>query len=181
MTADTLEVLVAEMKAELAAETPIRLHTGTPVPASREPGDATYGHMTGLPFTAAFSRRIGHRDHYGINELALDSLGEVGDWCRSRHASDLHRSPGRPTALCQRIVSGLTEFGAPLGQVAWREGLDEETTYALAVQALRHAAAYRHRELHRFLRSARESERDSVVRCPQCAGRVVVMRRRRAA
>ena len=170
---DPLAVLIAELRHELAAETPIRLHLssrGSSFRSTRRGSSdsdqshssggttwhtevgATYGTQVGLPFTPAFERRLSHRDNWGIGELAHASLGEVADHCRSRHSSDLHRSPGRPTSLCERIARGLTEFGQPLEAIARREGLDPETTYALAVQALRHAAAYRHRELHRYLR-----------------------------
>jgi hypothetical protein len=178
-----LTALVLELRHELHVELPIRLHQRTPEVLKRTDDDPekSFGHSIGMPFTAAMLRRLSHRDWWGINELAASSIGEVGDYCRARHASDLHRSPGRSTSLCERIVSALCEFGQPIAHVAWREGLDEETTYALAIQGLRHAASWRHRQLHRYMRTARERERDGRVECPLCIGRVVVMRRGRAA
>ena len=182
---DQLRELVDELRLELAGELPLVLHghgyandgkhtvQGQPEP--------TYGHVTGLPFARAFERRLSHPDWWGINELASLSMVEVGDWCRSRHQSDLHRCPGRATSLCERIVMALAEFSQPIAQVAWRESLDEEVTYALATQALRHAYAWRHRRLHQYMRAATEKQRDLRVTCPLCEGRPVRMRRRTSA
>jgi hypothetical protein len=180
-----LAALVTELRLELRNEFPLILHTAhVPRLRNRDGGtdrdNADEGGV-GMPFTVAMHRRLSHPDWWGIDELAALSILEVGDWCRSRHLSDLHRSPGRSTSLCQRIVSGLAEFGAPIGQIAWRESIDEELTYALAVQGLRHAFAWRHRRLHQYMRTARERERDALVVCPLCSGRPVTMRRGRAA
>lgn len=178
---DPLAVLVAELRRELAGELPMVLHTHH-VPKLRTPdgetdrANADEGGV-GVPFTVAMHRRLAHSDWWGIDELAALSILEVADFCRSRHQSDLHRCPGRSTALCERIVRALTEFGQPIAHVAWREGIDEELTYALAVQALRHAYAWRHRRLHQHMRTARERERDTVVVCPLCTDRPVTMRR----
>ena len=97
--------------------------------------------------------------------------------CRSRHLLDLHRCPGRSTSLCERIVSALT-YGQPIEAVAQRESLDDELTYALALQAIKHALRWRHNQLHRYMRASRENERDSIVYCPLCHDRPVTMRRR---
>lgn len=173
-----LDALIVDLRREIGAELPSVLHIGTPL--ASEPGDTTYGHITGLPFSVRFERRIGHPDWYGINELAASSILEAGDWCRSRHQSDLHRCPGRSTSLCERIVMGLGQYGQPLAQVAWRERLPLDITATLAERALLHAARWRHRELHRYMRNARERQRDTVVYCPLCQGARVQMRRRAA-
>ena len=201
MTA-TLDALILELRRELRGEIPTILHPHRDTRGQRstkryaEEGDTShkaggqtwhpeqgdgYGPRIGLPFSAAFERRLSHPDWWGVDELASLSILEVGDFCRSRHLSDLHRSPGRSTALCERIVSALAEYGTPIGQVAWREKLDEELTYALAIQGLRHAFAWRHRRLHQYMRTATERERDSRVTCPLCEGRPVTMRVRRPA
>jgi hypothetical protein len=192
------ECLLSDLRAELAGESPLVLHphanTRGQRTTKRDRSDddqdeasgpiwnavhGAYGTRIGLPFAVGFERRLGHRDGYGINELALSSIGEVGDWCRSRHVSDLHRSPGRRTSLCERIVSALAEFGQPVGQVAWRESIDEEVAFGIAVNALRHAFAWRHRRLHQFMRLATEKERDHRIACPLCEGRPFRMRIRR--
>lgn len=194
----TLEDLIRELRLELAGEVPIRLHESaglghgksTKGGAAGDLGGIEYGSIlpksravgwTGLPFAPAFERRLSHPDWWGINELAASSILEVGDFCRSRHLSDLHRCPGETTSLCERIVAAVTELGQPIGQVAWREGLDAEVVYALAFQGLRHAYAWRHRKVHAYMRAAKELERDTRVICPLCIGRTVVMRRTRSA
>jgi hypothetical protein len=195
-----LDELLAELRTELRNELPIVLHPGARIrghrhtkrairdeDTSHESGGsgwhssgAGYGTRIGLPFTVGFERRLSHPDWWGINELAARSILEVGDFCRSRHQSDLHRCPGRSTSLCERVVSAMAQFGQPVGQIAWREGLDEELVYALAVQGLRHAFAWRHRRLHQYMRSATDRERDQRVTCPLCDGRPIRMRRRAA-
>lgn len=203
MSDDLLTALLTELRLELAGETPIALHPGARSRGQRstkryereddgsgpsvgggtwlrEP-TAGYGTRVGLPFTPGFERRLSHRDWWGINELAEASVGEIGDWCRSRHQSDLHRCPGRSTSLCERIVAALATYGQPIGQVAWREQIDPELVEDLAVKALRHARTWRHRKLHMYMRAARENERDLAVRCPQCNGELFVTRRRPAA
>ena len=183
MSQALLDALRRDLAAELRGETPIRLHTYAVTPSKKIDGSSeeTYGHMTGLPWTPAMERRVSHSDWWSIDELAHRSLKEIGDMCRSRHATDLHRSPGRSTSLCERIVSGLCEFGHPLAQIAWREGLDEQHVIDLATKALQHASKWRHQRLHQYMRTARETERDTVVQCPQCHGQIVVLRRRRPA
>ena len=184
MARNDLAELLDELRRELASEVPIVLHSRVPI-AGRHTvqgsPEMTYGHVTGLPFAPGFERRLSHRDWWGINELAASSMSEVGDWCRARHQSDLHRSPGRSTSLCERIVAALADFGQPITHVAWREGLDAAVIESLALHALRHAYAWRHRRLHSYMRSATENERDRRIECPLCTDRSVRMRRRTSA
>lgn len=180
-----LDPLVLELRRELRGEIPTILHTRH-VPKLRNRDGATDRDNAdeggvGMPFTMAMHRRLSHSDWWGIDELASLAILEVGDYCRSRHLSDLHRSPGRSTALCERIVRALAEFGHPIGQVAYRESIDEELAYALALQAIKHALRWRHNQLHRYMRSSRENERDSIVYCPLCHDQPVTMRRKPAA
>jgi len=194
----SLAALISELRLELAHELPLRLHPAASnrgqrsskraireEDTSHESGGTTwhptqgagYGTRIGLPFSVAFERRLSHPDHWGINEIAARSIIEVGDWCRSRHLSDLHRCPGRSTSLCERIISAIAEFGHPFAQIAWREGIEVAMVEDLAFHAIRHAYAWRHREIHRYMKVARERERDTVVYCPLCLGRKVTMRK----
>lgn len=175
----TLQALVDELHDELRAELPERLHVRhqQAIKGPRGGKDPTFGHRVGLPFSGRFERRLQHRDWYGIEYLAAASIGEVADWCRARHHSELHRSPGRTTSLCERLVSALCEWSQPLSLVAYREGISVEDAAELATAALRHGAMWRHREVHRAMGPG--SRREAPASCPQCVGRVIAMRRPR--
>lgn len=176
-----LQALVIELRRELRGEIPAVLHTRhVPRLRNRDGGtdrdNADEGGV-GMPFTTAMHRRLSHSDWWGVDELASLSILEVGDMCRSRHLSDLHRCPGRSTSLCERIVQAVS-YGQPVEDIAINEGLDVSLTEQLAVKGLAHAFRWRHGQLHRYMRAARERERDSKVDCPLCIGRPVTMRRR---
>jgi hypothetical protein len=58
---------IDRLRADLAAEVPSRLHTeAMPVTRDRQGvPEPTYGNVTGLPYTVAFLRYIGHPDGCG--------------------------------------------------------------------------------------------------------------------
>jgi hypothetical protein len=208
---EEFRLLVRELKRALWDETETRLHARTVPSEVVEVFGSVYDERVGKwkpdwtcmeplldagagpPYTTGFAIRISHPDEWGSRQLAMLSIEEIADMCRSRHHSALHRSPGRTSALCERVVSGLTEYGYSLSTVTARERRQaEEHGYegadliepqyikSCAVHAMRHGASWRHRRLHQYMRSARENERDSVVVCPLCQGQKITMRRRAA-
>lgn len=119
----------------------------------------------------------------GIDSVPQRSIEEIGWFCHARHYTHCEKdgcpTEGLParTPLCERIAAAAVELHQPLGQIAWREDRPADEINDLALQGLVHAKAWRHRQLHAYMRSAKELERDTRIMCPMCVGRTVTMRR----
>ena len=194
-----LDELVRELRRELADAKWFRFHTRV-VPSSPESiqvsrWDPESGKWqpnwdeqievldagAGMSFSRSTELFLERR---GVDALPARSIEQVGWYCHKGHATHCEAdgcpAEGLParTPLCERIVAAVVEHKAPLGQVAWREGRSVSEIRELAVRGLIEAEAWRHRQLHAYMREARENERDTRVMCPRCIGRTVTMRRR---
>lgn len=118
----------------------------------------------------------------GADTLPQRSLEEIGWFCHARHSAhcEVDGCPpeGLParTPVCERIARRVVEFQQPLAHIADRLERPVPEIHDLAFKGLRHARAWRHRQLHAYMRSARENERDTRVQCPLCSGATVTMR-----
>jgi hypothetical protein len=194
----TLSDLIAELRQELNDSKWFRLHSRV-VPSSPEAiqisrWDAeterwqpNWDQMlevldtgNGMPLSRAAERFL---EGKGIDAVPQRSLEEIGWFCHSRHASHCELDGCLPqglparTPLCERITRRLVEFQQPVSFVAARFERPVAEVESLAVQALRHAQSWRHRELHRYMKAARELERDTRIICPLCVGKRITMRR----
>lgn len=153
--------LVADLRRELEAELPIKLHEYAPAngrhsrggPAEPSPDDiepeparpmGTFYNpgMTGLPFSRSFDRYLS--GHHGGDFVAADSITEIREWCRREHWREQHTSEN-PFAwnLCARLVIAAVELRQPLLFIARQEGLDGWLAHNLLVGALQYAAQWR--------------------------------------
>jgi len=137
----TLPDLITELRLELAAELPQRLHAGQPSGDTKD-GEPNYGHMTGLPFSRAFDRYLSG-DHGG-DYLASDSFTEIRDWCRIEHYQQKHTGED-PFAwnLCARIAIAAVELRQPIAFVADSEAIDVWLARDLLTKSLGHARDWR--------------------------------------
>lgn len=197
---DPLSVLVRELRAELADARWFRFHSRV-VPSSTEAiqlsrwdgerwqpnWDETVEVLDageGMSLSPAAERYLEGR---GVDALPMRSLAEIGWFCHSRHGAHCEADGCLPeggparTPLCERVAVAVVELRQPLGQVAWREDRPADELHGIAVAGLKHARAWRHRQLHMYMRAARELERDTRVICPLCLGRTVSMRPGRVA
>lgn len=189
-----LEHLVQALRRELADELP-KMHSravpaeAVPIQVSRYDGERWQPNWDewievldageGPPFNPMFVAFLDGEK--GTAFLAQSSIREVGGFCHARHSGHCEMDGCPPeglrarTPLCERIVVALVELGQPIGQIAWRERLASEVIESIAVRALEHAKAWRHRELHRVMAGRRVNHRDNmlVVICPVCRGKDV--------
>jgi hypothetical protein len=122
--------LLTELRALIASEPPVKLHGAQPAPDTKH-GEQSYGHMTGLPWTAGMNRYMGHYDGWGETRQGTRSILEVDRWCRQRHRS---HSRGDRRPLCAYLLM-LTAY--------WRNDLPDPDLEPILLSALRHARAYR--------------------------------------
>lgn len=199
---DPLSVLVRELRAELADARWFRFHSRV-VPSSTEAiqlskwdpierkwqpnWDETVEVLDageGMSLSPAAERYLEGR---GVDALPQRSLEEIGWMCHVRHGAHCEadgcpeQGPPARTPLCERVARGMLRLDGSLIAVADNEKRATVEVREIAIQALRHARAWRHRQLHTYMRAARELERDTRVICPLCLGRTVSMRPGRVA
>lgn len=191
-----LFVLIAELRRELNDSKWFRLHSRV-VPSSPEAiqisrfvdgkWEPNWDEMLevldagdGMPLSRAAERFF---EGKGIDAVPQRSVEEIGWFCHARHAAhcevDGCLPQGLParTPLCERIARRVVEFQQPISFVAARVERPIAEVESLAIQGLRHAQSWRHRELHRYMKAARELERDTRIICPLCVGKTITMRR----
>jgi len=141
MTAPPLVILLASARDELAAETPIRIHTSHAPKLTDADGSATHDTDeggVGLPFTGAFHRILSIRERPRQTEyLMRGSLLEVADWCLRQH-------PTHEEALCGRIVMKAVRSGWDTLDIAYLVAYPEPVVRSMLINALQHAAGWRH-------------------------------------
>jgi hypothetical protein len=179
----TLDELIQDLRDELRAETPMRLHARA-VPVLRDHDGITDRRNadeggTGLPFSAAFHRYLAHPDAWGTSRLGMSSILEISSWCAGEHPD--HRRPLFTRTVCADLAFQVGYLGQSVEDVVWLTGLSRPQVEGMLHKALGFAAVWRHRRLHAAMREARETERDTQVLCPECFGRKVVMRRTKPA
>jgi len=141
----TLTELIIELRAEIRAEVPERLHTSH-VPkllnddGTTDRGNADEGGL-GLPLTARMHRFIGHWSHWGSSRLGTLSIMEVSDWCHARHTG--HSRLGSDRSLCAQMVYESAHLGQEPSDVAWLHDLPLEQTETMLLAALHHARDWR--------------------------------------
>jgi hypothetical protein len=151
----TLDQLIADLRDELRAEVPMRLHARA-VPVLRDSeGIATSlgadeGGL-GPPLTAAMHRYLGHPDGWGTSRLGMSSILEISEACASRHPT--HRRPLFTRSLCSDLAFKVGYLGQSVEDVAWITGLSRAQVEGLLSWALQHAAQWR---AERFMRMTRE-------------------------
>ena len=154
-----LAELIEDFRAELEAEIPMRLHPGLgggkhtkggPAESEYEPGEPIERRWngggrvgwTGLPFTPAFQRYLGHSENYGYEFIAAASFDEIAAYCRSKH--DESHSAGGPTAsTCRRIAVAVVELRQPIPFVAVQEDVGIFAVRKSLLDVLRHAERWR--------------------------------------
>lgn len=198
----TLEELIRELRLELADSKWFRFHSRV-VPSSTESIQVSRWDTEtqrwqpnwdeqievldagdGVPFSRSaelfFERR-------GADALPQRSIEQIGWNCHKDHPAhcevDGCLPEGGPvrTPLCERIVRRLVELQQPVSFVAARVERPAAEVQQLAYRGLVDAKAWRHRQLHFYMREARELERDTRIMCPLCFGRKITMRRNRPA
>ena len=143
----SLPDLIAELRAEIAAELPLKLHQSSGESVSDDKGRAvrrkTNGHpatWTGLPFSQAFDRFL---NSHGADYLASDSFTAIRDHCRANHWREQHGSDPFAWNLCARIAIAAVELRQPVAFIADAEGIDGWLTRNLLLQALEYARKWR--------------------------------------
>jgi hypothetical protein len=138
MTAPPLYLMLTAARAELAAETPVRLHS----PHASKTEDAD-GHIEadeggiGLPFTERFHRLISIRERPRQTEFLMrGSLDEVRDWCLRDH-------PTHDDALCGRVIVLAVRWTWGTEQISHLVLYPEPVVRSLLIHALQHAAGWR--------------------------------------
>ena len=154
-----LDELIHELRGELEAEIPLKLHAGAPAGGRHTRGGATEPDpedepaerpstrfydpgMTGLPFSRQFDRYLS--DTHGGEFLAADSFTEIRDYCRRSHWREEHTGTD-PFAwnLCARLVIAAVELRQPLPFIADAEKIDVWLARNLLTAALEHARQWR--------------------------------------
>ena len=153
--APSLEVLIQELRDEIRDETPLRIHARA-VPILRDFDGVTDRRNadeggTGLPFSAAMHRYLGHPDGWGTTRLGMASILEVSEACASRHPT--HRRPLFQRTVCSQLLFEIGYLGQSIEDSAWLHGLQRIQVEGLLRWALPHAAAWRR---ERFIRLTRE-------------------------
>ena len=143
----SLPDLIAELRAEIAAELPLKLHQSSGESVSDDKGRPvrrmTNGHpatWTGLPFSQSFDRFL---NSHGGDYLASDSFKAIRDHCRVNHWREQHGSDPFAWNLCARIAIAAVELRQPVAFIADAEGLDGWLTHNLLLQALEYARKWR--------------------------------------
>jgi hypothetical protein len=150
-----LDELIADLRAELRAETPLRM-TARAVPVLRDHEgiatgrDADEGGL-GPPLTAALHRYLGHPDGWGTSRMGMSSILEISDACCARHPT--HRRPLFTRSLCSDLAFKVAYLGQSVEDVAWITGLSRVQVEGLLSWGLQHAAQWR---TERFMRLTRE-------------------------
>lgn len=158
---------IAELRAEYAAETPVRLHgRGAATLAVKDWQDGDEGGI-GAPFTAAMLKLLSHRDWYGSSFLARESIMEVADWCAARHPN--HRRPLQPLPLCGWLLHLAVRLGQEPKDIVWLTQLPLYSVDSLLRQAARHALEWQHEQRHRASRIVYDADHGAPVYCPECA------------
>ena len=151
----SLDQLIADLRAEIRAETPIRV-TARAVPVLRDHEGIATSHGAdegglGPPLTAAMHRYLGHPDGWGSSRLGMESILEVSEACASRHPT--HRRPMFTRTLCSQLAFEVGYLGQSVDDVAWLHSLTRVQVEGLLLWALQHAAQWR---AERFMRLTRE-------------------------
>jgi hypothetical protein len=151
----TLDTLIADLRDELRAETPMRLHSRA-VPVFRYndnglPSSDTDEGGIGMPFTAAMARHIGHPDGWGTSRLGMSSIFEISDACSARHPT--HRRPLFTRSLCSQLAFEVTYLGQSVDDLLWLHGMQRPQLEGWLTWALQHAAMWR---VEQFMRLTRE-------------------------
>ena len=155
-----LDELIRELRSELEAEIPLKLHAGAPAGGRHTRGGAAEGEEstgqpverrmqhgpgfigeTGLPFSRQFDRYL---NSHGGDFLAADSFTEIRDHCRRSHWREQHTGDN-PYAwnLCARLAIAAVELRQPLPFIADAEGIDVWLARNLLTAALEHARQWR--------------------------------------
>jgi hypothetical protein len=147
-----LDCLIRRLRDELRAETPMKLHARA-VPVLRDyDGIPTTAYPdeggTGLPFSAAMHRYLGHPDSWGTSRMGMSSIIEVSDACASRHPQ--HRRPLFTRTVCGQLVFEVAYLGQSVDDVAWLHGLEKVQVEGMLRWALKHAAQWRLNQFYRL-------------------------------
>jgi hypothetical protein len=150
-----LDCLIRRLRDEVRAETPMKLHARA-VPVLRDyDGIPTTAYPdeggTGLPFSAAFHRYLGHADSWGTSRLGMSSILEISEACAARHPT--HRRPLFTRSLCSELAFQVAYLGQTVDDIAWLHSMSREQVSGLLTWALRHAELWR---IERFMRLTRE-------------------------
>jgi hypothetical protein len=150
MTAPPLYILIRTARAELAAETPIQVHTHHAPKLLDADGVTTHypdeGGI-GLPFTAQMHRLLSMGEGPRGEFLMRASLIEANDWCGQRHTPH-HDLPA--WNLCGWLVDLAIRHHMDPPELAHHVYLPEPTVRSLLVGALTHAADWRASERRRL-------------------------------
>jgi hypothetical protein len=156
-----LDTLIAELRVELAAELPLKLHAYQPSNGRHTHGGAAEPSgddieqeqprptsryynpgMTGLEFSRAFDRYLS--GNHGGDFLAADTFVHIRDECRRDHWREAHTGDD-PFAwnLCSRLAIAAVELRQPLSFIAVQEDIDVWLVRNLLITALQEAADWR--------------------------------------
>jgi hypothetical protein len=157
-----LDCLIRRLRDELRAETPMKLHARA-VPVLRDyDGIPTTAYPdeggTGLPFSAAMHRYLGHPDAWGTSRLGMSSILEISEACSARHPT--HRRPLFTRSLCSELAFQVGYLGQTVDDIAWLHSMSREQVAGLLTWALRHAELWR---IERFMRLTREPGHTSPI------------------
>ena len=141
----TLEALIQQLRDEIRAETPLRLHARA-VPVLRDYDGVTDRRNadeggTGLPFSAAMHRYLSGPDSWGLSRLGMLSIIEISERCSARHPD--HRRPMFTRSLCGQLAFQAAYLGLELDDIVWVTGLSMEQVTGMLEWGLRHAREWR--------------------------------------
>jgi hypothetical protein len=151
----TLDELIADLRAELRDEAPLRI-TARAVPVTRDyeglpdRNDTDEGGL-GPPLSASMWRYIGHPDSWGTSRMGMSSILEVSEACAARHPT--HRRPMFQRTLCSELAFQVGYLGQTVDDIAWLHSMSREQVEGMLYWALSHAASWR---TERFMRLTRE-------------------------
>jgi hypothetical protein len=146
MTASPLYLMIRAARAELAAESPVALHTHH-APKLLD-ADGTTSHYPdeggiGLPFTAQFHRLLADAPEFVMRA----SLRHIADWCSQRHVTHT-REHGAP--LCAEMADLAVRSWFEPDAIAALFGVRPPLVRDILSGALSEAAAWRDNERKRI-------------------------------
>jgi len=144
-----LVALIEDLRTDLEAEAPVKLHQNSGEPVGEDDGKAARKTnrpaatgWTGLPFTPQFERYIGHSEQYGFQFIAAASIDEIAGYCRSHHDAS-HSEDGPASSTCKRLVVAVVEMRQPVRFVAAVEDMTIFDVRKFLLDVLRHGADWR--------------------------------------
>lgn len=144
-----LTELISVARAELQAETPVRLHTSHAPKLTDADGSATHDTDeggVGLPFTGAFHRLLSIRERPRQTEyLMRGSFDAVGDWCLKDHPN--HDLTGLRLPVCKVILLCAVRSGLDTHRIALLMALPEPEVRSILIRTLQYAAQWRQGKL----------------------------------